>query len=139
MLNNNAIMEMCETLAAQENLRVTVSESLKCGFIGGCGALAGGLLSGPIGVAIGGSVASIASAWLSRNNFKSLVDVLREDLSHAQKEKLTDCLSRALANIKPEDYLQLATLVLTSASLKEVVIKELGCFLLKELNLKMIQ
>lgn len=88
---------------------------------------------------LGGSLASITSAWMSKHKFKSVVEIIREDLTPAQKRTLTENMSRALANIKPEDYVQLATLVLTSASLKEVVMKELCGFLLKELNLRMVQ
>lgn len=53
MLNNREIIKMCEVLAEQENLRVTINESIKCGFYAGCGALVGGIFGGPIGVALG--------------------------------------------------------------------------------------
>lgn len=52
-LNDQEVINACQQLAAQENLRVCVTESLKGACIAGIGALAGGLLLGPPGLAVG--------------------------------------------------------------------------------------
>lgn len=47
-------------------------------------------------------------------------------------------MSQIFNNIGPNDFATLLTIVVSSTSLKEAVLKELGNFLLKELQYKMI-
>ncbi|XP_056641135.1 protein C19orf12 homolog [Diorhabda sublineata] len=138
-LRNREIMEMCQILAEQEQLKVTIQESVKAGFLAGCGAIMGGLMGGPIGIALGGTLGSITGAWCSKGKFKSVAEILRNDLSPNQQQKLIKHVKAALQKIRPEDWVSLLTIVLTSASLKEIVIKEIGTFLLNELNLTMVE
>lgn len=51
--NKDDIIEVCQTLAAQEGLKVTVTESAKSALIAGLGVFLGGLVAGPMGMAIG--------------------------------------------------------------------------------------
>lgn len=52
-LNQNEIINVCQQLAEEEQLKVCVTESFKGACIAGFGALAGGLLLGPPGLAVG--------------------------------------------------------------------------------------
>ena len=52
-VNTREIIDLLCTLAEEERLRVTVRESVKGGLIAGGSAAAGGLLLGPIGIAVG--------------------------------------------------------------------------------------
>ncbi|CAH1163567.1 unnamed protein product [Phaedon cochleariae] len=139
MFQNKEIMELCEMLAEHENLKVSIKEATKGAFCVGFGAFAGALLAGPVGLAVGGTIASVTTAWRSRYSYRSVVDVLRNDLTPEQKRKLVDSVQNLISKIKPEDCLKLLTLVLTNASLKEAVLTEIGCFLLKEMRLQMIR
>lgn len=49
-------MSILSQLAAERNLRVAVTESMKCGVAVGVSATVFGLLLGPLGIAIGESV-----------------------------------------------------------------------------------
>ncbi|XP_050510073.1 protein C19orf12 homolog [Diabrotica virgifera virgifera] len=139
IFNDREIVEMCHVLAEQEQLKVTVQESIKAGLLAGFGALAGALLGGPIGIAIGGTLGSATAAVCAKNKFRSVADIIRNDLSPRQQAILISNMSAVLSRIKPQDCVALLTLVLSTGSVKELVIKELGVFLLKELNLSMVQ
>lgn len=52
-VNNNELISVAQQLSENQNLRVTVKESMKGACMAGGGALVGGLLGGPIGLAIG--------------------------------------------------------------------------------------
>lgn len=52
-INTDELMRVLSHLAEQRNLRVAVTESMKCGLIAGCSAMVFGILMGPLGVAVG--------------------------------------------------------------------------------------
>lgn len=52
-VNQDAIISVCKQLAEQQNLRVCISESLKGAAIAGGCAFIGGIIGGPVGLAIG--------------------------------------------------------------------------------------
>ena len=52
----NDLIDILATLCDDENLRVSVKESLKSGLIAGTMTTVGGILAGPAGVAIGKAV-----------------------------------------------------------------------------------
>nr|XP_023025614.1 protein C19orf12 homolog [Leptinotarsa decemlineata] len=136
---SSELIQICEVLAEQENLQVTLREATKGAMIAGFGAFAGGLLAGPFGLAVGGTLGSITAAWRSREKYRSVVDILRNELTSQQQEKLATSIKNILQNVKPDDCIKLLALVLTSTSLKEAVLKEIGNFLMKEMSLQMIR
>ncbi|XP_072391877.1 uncharacterized protein [Diabrotica undecimpunctata] len=139
MFKRKEILEMCQILAEQEQLKISVKESVKGGIIAGIGAVVGGLLGGPIGLAIGGTIGSATAAICAAGKFRSVADILENDLTARQKEILISNMSTILSTIRPHDFLPLITLVMSSHSMKQMVIQGLGEFLLKELSLTMIQ
>ncbi|XP_018575671.1 protein C19orf12 homolog isoform X2 [Anoplophora glabripennis] len=136
--NREPLIEICEVLAEREELKVTCKLAAKDALIAGFGAFAGALIAGPIGVAVGGTAASIATALNSRGKYRSVVDILRYDLTPTQQAKLTEAVKKAVNNVNVDDVAMLMTIVLTSTTLKEAILKELASFLLKELNLNML-
>ncbi|KAJ8924421.1 hypothetical protein NQ315_007217 [Exocentrus adspersus] len=137
--NREPLIEICEVLAEKENLKATCKLAAKDAFIVGFGAFAGALVAGPIGIAVGGTVTSIATAINSRGKYRSVVDILRYDLTPSQQRRLGEAIKKTVNNVNTQDIATLLTIVLTSASLKEAIIKELATFLVKELNLNMIR
>ena len=47
------LVRLLAILAEEENLKVTVKESLKGGAMAGAGAVLGGMCGGPVGLALG--------------------------------------------------------------------------------------
>ncbi|XP_060536160.1 protein C19orf12 homolog [Cylas formicarius] len=136
--NRENIVEICSLLAQQENLRVTLIESGKGALIAGFGAFFGGLLAGPPGLAIGGVVSSIGAAWYGQGTYKSVAQVISE-MSSNQRRALAEAVTKAIEKTKPQDFVGALSLILTSASLKDVVIAELGSFLMREMQLQMVK
>ncbi|CAH2005899.1 unnamed protein product [Acanthoscelides obtectus] len=132
------LIEACQILAEQEDLKVTVKEASKGALIAGFGAFCGAILGGPPGLAIGGTIGSIIGAT-SLSNFKPVVQILKDELDYEQKMRLSQCLEGVMEGVNKEDVAMLVTLIITSPSLKEAVLKELGNFLLKELSVTMIR
>lgn len=55
-INTPELLSLISQLCDEKNLQVTVKESLKGGVITGSSTVVGGLLAGPIGLAVGTSV-----------------------------------------------------------------------------------
>lgn len=60
-INTQELLSLITQLCDEQNLQVTVKESLKGGVIAGSTTVVGGMLAGPIGLAVGKSVKTF---WL---------------------------------------------------------------------------
>lgn len=60
------------------------------------------------------------------------------DMTPTQRAKLAQSVRRAVMNVRPEEIALFAMTVLSSESLKQVVIRELTGFIQKELNLSIL-
>ena len=73
-LQQQELLKVCEILAEEEGLRVTVTESFKGACYAFAGALVGGVLGGPIGLGLGTLIMftislnydHLGSRWCSR-------------------------------------------------------------------------
>lgn len=74
----------------------------------------------------------------SKGKFKSVVEVLNE-MPYDQQIKLKRAIEKAVRKVQLTDCVEIATLILTSASVKEVVLAELGIFLKNELQLHLVR
>lgn len=87
---------------------------------------------------LGGTVSSIVIAC-SGKQYRSAVDILKNDLTNDQKWKLTSSVQNILKNFGPQDVSALLALILANSTLKEQILKEIGNFFLKELSYKMVR
>lgn len=133
-VNTEEIMNVLVQLAEHENLRVTVQESAKGACIVGGSAFAGGLLGGPVGLAVGGVVGSFVSLAYGRGKYRSVAEVIMYDMTYAQKTKLAETVQKAVRDIRPEDFVLLLPLVLNDAGLKQLLIKEVTKFIQNEMT-----
>ncbi|XP_018319605.1 protein C19orf12 homolog [Agrilus planipennis] len=137
-INSEELMTAVEELCAQENLTVTVKESVKGACIAGICALTGGLLGGPPGLACGGILGSIIGAVQGQGKYKSVVDIIRHDMTPTQREKFIRSLELALSDVTIEDGVKLTLLILNEPSLKLLVIRQIGNFLKNEMGIQML-
>jgi hypothetical protein len=73
------LVDVLSKLAKDENLQVSVKQSLKGGVIAGTGATVGGLLGGPIGIAVGATVGMcLYFVSLNRNLTNTLQYILNK-------------------------------------------------------------
>ncbi|XP_066249735.1 protein C19orf12 homolog [Euwallacea similis] len=136
--NKDDLMEICRILAEQEDLKVTVTESGKGAMMAAAGVFIGGLVAGPIGMAIGGSVTSIAVAMSSQGKFKSVMEIL-DEMTDDQKRLLYKALERVVKKFETQHCVELAIFILTNTSVKNLVLAELETFLKNEMHLEMIR
>ncbi|XP_012278065.1 protein C19orf12 homolog isoform X2 [Orussus abietinus] len=88
------LCEVCKLLDHQ-NIKVSVYESTKAGIITGVATVVGGLLIGPTGLILGG-VVSFVMASINQGKFRSVADIIKNDLSSDEKEKLAEALRNCL-------------------------------------------
>lgn len=87
------------------------------------GAFIGALFAGPIGLPVGGAVGGLV-AMKTGSNFKSLSEIVLNDLNEVQQENLKMRLVGVVRQINAMDALQLITLFQTDKALMGLVIKE---------------
>ncbi|CAD6227525.1 GSCOCG00001208001-RA-CDS [Cotesia congregata] len=93
--DNELINVLCE-ITEIKSMRVAVKSSLQSGVVVGTAAAVGGLLLGPRGIAIGGLAASLGTAMAMERRFKSVPEILRNDLTAKQKNELMKAVRKLL-------------------------------------------
>ena len=109
------IMEVVRVLSEDRNMVVTVRESgkgaLVTGGVAGLGKCSlcipwaltrvsvGGLLLGPIGLALGGAVGGAMAAVWAGDKFRPLHQVITEEMTQHQRDRMVECLRNVLTNI----------------------------------------
>lgn len=136
-INTSEILTLVTQVCEEEKLRVPVKESLKGGAIAFATTTVGGLLAGPVGLAVGGTVGGLTAAFLSHGKFKSVADVIRNDLTVAQREQLSNSVGNIIYAIGPEDVLVLTAYALQPA-VKERVLQEVFSFFRSQLQLQIV-
>jgi len=129
------IMEVVRLLCEERNLTITVKESGKGALVTGGVAGLGGMILGPIGLALGGAVGGSIAAWMAQDKFKPLVQVIMEDMRADQRERMIGCLRKVLSQIEPQDALALVAMVQGNQALKARLATEMVTFLSRQCNI----
>ena len=99
VISYSSVLEVMTVLSEEKELRVTVTESGKGALLTGGVAGLGGLLLGPLGLALGGAVGGCIAAWRAQGSFKPVMEVILYDLSQDQRESMVESVRTLLANI----------------------------------------
>ncbi|RZF36824.1 hypothetical protein LSTR_LSTR012702 [Laodelphax striatellus] len=132
-LNTQEILELITIICEQRHVQVCVTQSLRGAAITAAGALFGSLLLGPVGLvmgAVGGSVSAISTG----EQYRPLPQILINDITPAQREEITTRINRVLADLDVTD-LRTVMLLATSSSVSDVVLRELGSYVQRELSM----
>lgn len=100
-------------------------------------AFIGGILGGPRGLGVGGTVGSLLAAIYGYNKYKSLVKVINENMNDDQKRKLAETLYTLVTDIGISDISQLATFITDHETYLTKVVNILRSFLLTEMNMQL--
>ncbi|XP_066908571.1 protein Nazo isoform X2 [Halyomorpha halys] len=110
-INGEELINAAELVCEQKEVKV----ALKCSAAGaGLSALttfAGGILAGPIGLVTGATVGGLCAYSLTKNKFKPVVQILREELTYTQKEQLANHLRNALKDLDITDAVKLFSVI----------------------------
>merc|ERR1712038_2172596 len=103
VISYSSVLEVMTVLSEEKELRVTVTESGKGALLTGGVAGLGGLLLGPLGLALGGAVGGCIAAWQAQGKFKPVMEVVLQDMKQEQRDKMVDSVRTVLANIDASD------------------------------------
>ena len=92
-------------LADEDELKVTVNNSVRGTAVVGSTTLVGALLFGPPGFLIGGTVGGLLAYYIT-GNFKPVSAVIK-DMSAEEKQLLYDTIRDIINNLDIDDYLTL--------------------------------
>lgn len=133
------IIQICELLSEQENLKVCVSESLKGACYAFGGTLLGGLLGGPVGlfagnyiilrfkvvlliiILLGSVIGGTYGAITSKGKFTSIITVINE-MPEYDRNRLSEAVAHAIRNIDATDVITLLTILNGNPVTKELVL-----------------
>jgi len=135
VLSYNDIMELLRVLSDEKNLRVTVTESGKGALVAGGVAGIGGLVLGPVGLALGGTVGGCLAAYMGHGKFKPLAKVIMEDIKDDQKLQLVNAVRGVMGNLDAGDAVTLIALVTSNDGLRNRVVTEMITFFSRQCNI----
>ncbi|XP_037028652.1 protein C19orf12 homolog [Bradysia coprophila] len=138
VLNTNELFDAIAILTQEQNMRVTVKQSAKGALICGASCFVGGLVAGPVGMAVGGTVGGISAWKMSQGQFKPVSEIIRNDLTARQKEKLMEHIMASVRDLDVTDAAILLPMLMGSASIQQAVLSSVVTFVGKELNLQMV-
>lgn len=133
-INTQDLMDGISVLADQQNMRVTVKQSCKGAMICAATCFVGGMILGPVGLAIGGTAGGISAAMMSKGSFKPVSEIIRNDLTVQEREMLTEKIIGAVREFEPTDLALLLPLIMGNPSIQQSVLRTVTSFI-SELSL----
>ncbi|CAH0550132.1 unnamed protein product [Brassicogethes aeneus] len=131
-------LKVIEVLSEKEQLNATVGGSAKAAAFTAVCTFAGGVLGGPLGLFVGGTLGSLSSAKYSQGKFKSVMRVINEDMTREQRQRLSGAVSKVLNSVTAKDVTAVMLILSTNQSLKAAVINEIGTFLKNEMYMSIV-
>ncbi|XP_064540266.1 protein C19orf12 homolog [Drosophila montana] len=137
-IDTRELMEAIAIVADERNIRVAVKQSAKGTAICAACCFAGGLLMGPVGLAVGGAAGGIAAYKVTSGTFKPLGEVILNDLTDMQREQLVQHVTKAIAEVHPTDLVMLLPLITQNASVQQAVLSTIMSFVTNELRMQIV-
>ena len=128
------ILKVITTLGDDENLKITIKQSAKCGLIAGVSCAVGGLIAGPPGLAVGGAAGGCLAAYLAGNSFKPLSSVILYEMKPIDQKGLVDAVQNIIQNVDVMDAMELIALIQGSNALKAKVLGEITTYCTQQMN-----
>lgn len=158
-INTREIINIVADLSREENLRICVSECFKGACITGGSTFLGGMLLGPVGMALGlyfsffiifialknvnafiftGGLAGVAMNAARGAQFRPLADVLLNDITPVQQAILVNRVNNIIRDFDVQDAITLGTVVLANGNVRAQVLRLLTEFVRSDLNLQLM-
>uniref|UniRef100_UPI00398EACC3 protein C19orf12 homolog n=1 Tax=Pristiophorus japonicus TaxID=55135 RepID=UPI00398EACC3 len=127
------VMRLVCHISKVEKMQVAVRCSGKGALVAGAMAFAGGLFGGPPGIAVGGVFGGLLGAWMTSGQFKPLPQIIME-LPPSQQLMLSNDVHNIVRHLDWTDAVQLISLVMGNAALKQQVLSAINTFFIKQLQ-----
>jgi len=126
-ISTSDIIEACNVIASQGHLQICVTESLKGAAMAGFGAFTLGVLLGPVGMVVGGTIGSIAGARMAKH-YVPLVQILA-NMTEDDQVKLSNHMMQVIQKLDITDALVLMSVVASpDAIAKKAIVAGLGAY-----------
>ncbi|KXJ76773.1 protein C19orf12 homolog [Aedes albopictus] len=137
-INTRELMEAVGTLTDKEGMRVTLKSSAKGAAVCGASCFVGGLVAGPVGLAVGGTIGAISAGYMSRGRFRPVSHIIMQEMSDREREKLKDHLVAALSEFHPTDVAMLLPLLMGNAAAQRAVLSTVASFITNEMRMQIV-
>ncbi|XP_014206235.1 protein C19orf12 homolog isoform X2 [Copidosoma floridanum] len=121
-------------LSSIREMKVAVNLSAQCGLIVGAITAVGGILGGPPGIALGGLLGTGLASYHAGGKFKSVPEILAQEATPEQKEKLATALRNLLNAQNIFTVLELAATMQNNRLLMEAVSKVIREFFMSDMG-----
>lgn len=138
VINTRALLDGVAVLSDDHNIRVAVQHSSRGALICGASCFVGGLVAGPIGMAIGGTAGGVYAYRSSRDQFRSVGSVIREQMTDEQRERLRDRILEVAQGVEVTDLAVLLPMLMSSQSMQTAVLKTVVSFVTNEMKMKIL-
>ncbi|CAO1382258.1 unnamed protein product [Diamesa tonsa] len=135
-INSGELIKAVSVVADKHNIRVTVKTSAKYSLIVAGSVFLGGILMGPVGLALGGTAGGLYSYNKSKGQFRSAAEIIINDLSNEEKQRLCDHVVQAFIEFQPQDLVLLLPLLTSSVQFQQIVLSKVIHFLTHEMNMQ---
>ncbi|XP_059378800.1 protein C19orf12 homolog [Carassius carassius] len=129
------VIEFCCKILENTQIEAAVKKSKRGAVATGGGAIIGGLLGGPPGIFIGGTLGSAVGWLMTRDQFRPLHQIIME-MSPKQKKKLYSAVMEKLGNLAWDNLPELILSVIRNASLMTQILDILESFAKEQLKAK---
>ncbi|KAJ8688379.1 hypothetical protein QAD02_024174 [Eretmocerus hayati] len=128
------ILNAISDLAKIREMKIALNVSAQCGLIASISTMLGGLVGGPRGIAIGGSLGTALAYFHGNGKFKSVPEILANDATPQQKEKLADAIRNLVTPENIFTIIQFTAALQNNQFLMEQVIKLVRNFLMSDMG-----
>lgn len=103
----------------------------------GASAFLGGILGGPVGLAAGAIIGGVGSAY-KMQSWKPIGEILRNDLTETQRERLMSHVMMAVRDIGIQDLALLIPMIMGDAAIQTAVLRTVTSFVTNEMGLQIL-
>uniref|UniRef100_A0A6B2E9Q5 Uncharacterized protein n=1 Tax=Phlebotomus kandelakii TaxID=1109342 RepID=A0A6B2E9Q5_9DIPT len=138
VIHTQELLEAVAELADQENMRATVKGSAKGALVCGAGAFIGGILGGPVGLALGGTAGACTAAYMSKGKFRPVSHIIMHDMTPKQREELANHIHRAVKDVDAGDAMIVISLVMGNPNMQKTILQTVARYLTNQMHLQIV-
>ncbi|CAH7357420.1 protein C19orf12 homolog [Phodopus roborovskii] len=127
------VMKLLCSISQERKMKAAFKHSVRGALVTGTVALLGGLVGGPPGIALGGTVGGLLGAWMTSGQFKPVPQILME-LPPVEQQKLVNEAKAIIGNLDWTDAIELIALVMSNQAMQQNLLDMLTTYMTKKLG-----